>query len=71
MTAINARKVVTLYAEVSYNGWEYKVTPSGTVLVWAVGDSHEDGYWTWMSNCDTGYDEIKQAGLAVLQEEKE
>lgn len=63
---IRATKIVTVFAEVYYNGWDYKVWPDGTVEKWAVGDENVDGYWAWMSDCDTGYDEIRAAGLEVL-----
>lgn len=64
---ISAKKVVVVYADVTYNGWDYKVYPSGVVEKWAVSDDNVDGFWSWMSEYDNGYDEIKAAGLEVLR----
>lgn len=65
---IHATKVVIVFADVTYKGWEYKVFPNGTVEKWIMGDENVDGCWTWMSDCETGYDEIRAAGLKVLSE---
>lgn len=64
---IYAEKVVVIYAQVCYNGWDYKVWPDGQVEQWVVNDDNIEGFWSWMSDCDNGYDEIKKAGLAVLE----
>ena len=42
--------------------------PNGHVEKWAVTDDNVDGFWSYMSEFDNGYDEIKAAGLAVLKE---
>lgn len=64
---LHAEKVVNVFAAVTYNGWDYRVWPSGAVEKWMVGDDNVDGTWWWMSDCDSGYDEIKKAGLEVLK----
>lgn len=58
---IRAEKREVVYADVVYNGWDYKVYPDGTVMKWEVWD------YVHMSECDDGYDEIKAAGLDVLK----
>jgi len=63
---IEAKKVVTVHAEVTFNGWDYKVTPNGDVYIWTFDDEYADGDWVWMSDCEYNYDKIKAAGLAVL-----
>lgn len=65
---IHAKKVVVIYADVTYNGWDYKVWPDGQVDKWAVDDENQNGHWAWMSEYDNGYDEIRQAGLTVLEQ---
>ena len=63
---ISAKKVEVVYAEVSCNGWDFRVHPNGVVEEWIVDDENYNGYWSCMSDCEDCYDEIKKAGLAVL-----
>lgn len=65
---IHAEKVVSIWAAVTYEGWNYRVEPNGTVLIWEVNDENVKGNWNWMEKSENGYDEIKQAGLVVLEE---
>ena len=65
---IYAEKNVVVFASVTFNGWDFKVWPDGTVEKWVVNDDNFDGFWSWMSEYDSGYDEIKAAGLEVLIE---
>lgn len=60
-----AKKVIVIYADVTYNGCDYKVWPDGQVEHWAP-----NGDWAWMSEYDNGYDEIRQAGMTVLEQQK-
>lgn len=69
MGKITAEKVVVTYAEVRYNGWDYKVWPNHNVEKWVVTDDNVDGYWSLMSPYDDGYEEIVKAGLEVLREQ--
>lgn len=45
----------------------FRVNPDGSVLEWKVSDENVDGWWSWYDECDHYYDEIKQAGLEVLE----
>ena len=63
---ISATKVVSVFADVIYNGWEYEVFPNGVVRKWEVTEENQGGHMTFMSESDDGYDEIKAAGLNVL-----
>ena len=66
MNRVFAKKVVITFAEVTFNGCDYKVWENGAVEKWVVSDDNVDGFWSCMSDCDYGYDEIKEAGLQVL-----
>lgn len=70
MKPIAARKVIVTYAEVCCNGWEYKVWPNHNVEKWVVTDDNVDGVWSWMSPYDDGYEDVLNAGLDVLNDEK-
>jgi hypothetical protein len=65
---ISAKKVVSVFADVTYNGWDYRVYPNGLVMIWETNDDNQNGDYTWMSEADDGYEEIKAAGLKVLNE---
>jgi hypothetical protein len=65
---IEVRKVKVVYAEVTCYGWDFRVHPNSVVEEWIVDDENYNGYWSQMSDCEDCYDEIKKAGLAVLED---
>lgn len=66
---ISAKKVVTVYAEVTYNGCDYRVWPNGVVERWEPNEWNTRYDWYYFSDCKHGYDEIKAAGLRCLETE--
>jgi hypothetical protein len=69
MNIICAEKKEIVYAYVTCNGWDHRVYPDGTVMIW---DCEEyGGDYVHMRGHEDGYDEIKAAGLRVLNGDKE
>lgn len=56
-----SEKISSTHANVTYKGWDYTVTSKGDVLFWSL-----DG-WTPMSENNKGYNEIRQAGIDILE----
>lgn len=65
---IYAKKIVSVYARVNDDSWDYRVWPSGQVEMWSVDDENVEGHWILMNETDSRYDEIRQAGLDVLEQ---
>lgn len=57
----HAEKVSSTHANVTFNGWDYTVTAKGDVLFWSL-----DG-WVSMNENNKGYNQIRQAGINILE----
>lgn len=65
---IYAEKKEVVYAYVVYNGWDHRVYPDGTVMIWDVSEGDGwSGDYVHMREHEDGYDKIKAAGLEVLK----